>query len=111
MKWPFDSKFKLARADKELRCNASLDAGESLGPIKKGWYLLNIFVGLVIMGGGLWAALSDLHDASTGTLFDSACHLEYAYSPTNPDDPCYISGNVSSFDDGRRFGALVTQLV
>lgn len=85
--------------------------GETLGPIKKGWYLLNIFVGLVIMGGGLWAAMSDLHDASTGTLFDSACHLAYAYSPTNPDDPCYISGNVSSFDDGRRFEALVTQLI
>jgi len=67
--------------------------GHNWSLCKKSWYLTNIVVGLVIMGGGLWAALSNLKDASTRGMFMSQCHLQYAYSPTDPRDPCFISGN------------------
>jgi len=52
----------------------------------KAWYVLNIIMGLAVMGGGLFSALADLADASGG---DSFCHIKYAYAPLDPKDPCF----------------------
>ena len=54
------------------------------------FYAVNIFIGGVIMFGGLYASLSDLAEASSDP---APCHLQYSYSPLDPEDPCY--NNVS----------------
>ena len=71
-----------------------------LSPRRRAWCYASIVVGLAVMVGGARSSLEDLISSSAG-LFAGECRLEYAYSPTSPDDPCYAApastfGNSSS---------------
>ncbi len=58
---------------------------------KIAWFSLNIIVGVIIMIGGVMSSVTDILENSGGIL-NGYCHLEYRYSPSNPQDPCFISG-------------------
>ena len=59
--------------------------GDEIGTPTKVWYAINILGGMVVMIGGLYSATDDLLSASSG----AECHLDYAYAPLDPDDPCF----------------------
>jgi hypothetical protein len=54
------------------------------------WFYFNIAMGVVVMFGGLASSMDDLISSSTG-LFAGTCTLSFAYSPTSPEDPCFVS--------------------
>ena len=75
------------------------DLGPPLSPRRRAWCYCNIGLGLFVMIAGARSSLEDLISSSAG-LFAGECRLEYAYSPTSPDDPCFgepaSTGNSSS---------------
>jgi len=64
---------------------------EDMTPAKKFWFCLNTCLGFVVMVGGVMSSVADLVE-NAGGVFGGYCHLEYRYSPSNPEDPCFISG-------------------
>ena len=66
-------------------------APEPLTRRRTAWCAANVVIGVVVMLAGLYASLADLVESSAG-LFAGDCRIEYAYSPSSPDDPCYESG-------------------
>ena len=64
------------------------DLGPPLSPRRRAWCYCNIGLGLFVMIAGARSSLEDLISSSAG-LFAGECRLEYAYSPTSPDDPCF----------------------
>lgn len=64
---------------------------EEMTPLRKVWFVINTGIGLLIMVGGIVSSVSDIVENSGG-VFSGYCHLEYRYSPSSPEDPCYISG-------------------
>ena len=76
------------------------DLEPPLSRSRRAWCCANIVIGLGVMIAGAWSSLEDLISSSAG-LFAGECRLEYAYSPTSPDDPCFAApastfGNSSS---------------
>ena len=66
-------------------------APEPLTRRRTAWCAANVVIGVVVMLAGLYASLADLVASSAG-LFAGDCRIEYAYSPSSPDDPCFESG-------------------
>jgi hypothetical protein len=62
-----------------------------LSPRRKVWAVCNVSLGLLIMLGGLVSSITELA-AIKGGLFSGTCRLQYAYAPSNPLDPCNVSG-------------------
>ena len=58
---------------------AWLTAPKDLSAATKGWFGLNICVGVLVMVGGILSSLTDIFD-NGGGIFAGYCHLEYAYS-------------------------------
>ena len=58
---------------------------------RKVWFVVNIAIGVVIMVGGVVSSLRDIF-GHLGGIFSGYCTLEFQYSPSNPNDPCYESG-------------------
>ena len=67
---------------------------DAITPARRAWCVGNIAIGMVVTVAGVYFSLDELVGSSAG-LFAGDCKLEYAYSPSSPDDPCYLERTAS----------------